>query len=499
MNTRTLSRLEAAHEPRVAQFGLTMLVMMLLGMHAAPQCGAAELHVGGASVSITPDRPVALSGQMHTRIARTVDSEVTATALALESRDGDQVLDQAILVSCDLVAIREGILDAVRDRVSKQLPDFDVKKLILNATHTHTAPVMREGAYELPADGIMQPKEFVEFLEERVANAVVSAWQSRKPGSVGWGLGHAAVAQNRRSVYADGRATMYGRTGAADFRGIEGYEDHGVEVLFFWAGKEKLFATAINVACPSQEVEGGSAINADLWHPVREALQAKYGKDLLVLGWTGAAGDQSPHLMYRKRAEERMRKLRGLSRLGELSHRIVAAWEEAYQGARQDIHTDAALVHKAQTIELPVRKVTDAELSEAKQKVAELAKNTRNRRRMLWEQAVVDRYQRQQAGQVKPYRMELHAIRIGDVAIATNDFELFTEFGIQMKARSPALQTFIIQLCGPGSYIPTARAARGGGYSAIVESNEVGSEGGQVLTDRTVDLLETLWPTAARP
>jgi hypothetical protein len=300
-------------------------------------------------------------------------------------------------------------------------------------------------------------------------------------------------------VYADGRATMYGRTGVADFRGIEGYEDHGVEVLFFWAGKEELFATAINVACPSQEVEGGSAINADLWHPVREALQAKYGKELLVLGWTGAAGDQSPHLMYRKRAEERMRKLRGLTRLEELSHRIVAAWEEAYQGARQDIHSDAALVHKAQTIELPVRIVTDAELSEAKQKVAELAKNTRNRRRMLWEQAVVDRYQRQQAGQVEPYRMELHAIRLGDVAIATNDFELFTEFGIQMKARSPALQTFIIQLCGPGSYIPTARAARGGGYSAIVESNEVGSEGGQVLTERTVDLLETLWSTAVRP
>ena len=46
-------------------------------------------------------------------------------------------------------------------------------------------------------------------------------------------------------------------------------------------------------------------------------------------------------------------------------------------------------------------------------------------------------------------------IRLGDVAIATNVFELFTEFGIQIKARSRALQTFIIQLSGPGSYVPT--------------------------------------------
>ena len=90
--------------------------------------------------------------------------------------------------------------------------------------------------------------------------------------------------------------------------------------------------------------------------------------------------------------------------------------------------------------------------------------------------------------------MDLHVLRLGDVAIATNDFELFTEFGIQMKARGRALQTFVIQLAGPGSYLPTAEAVRGGGYSAIVESNKVGPEGGQVLVDRTVEMINALWP-----
>src|SRR5438270_3059246 len=78
--------------------------------------------------------------------------------------------------------------------------------------------------------------------------------------------------------------------------------------------------------------------------------------------------------------------------------------------------------------------------------------------------------------------------------IAADPFELFTEFGIQTKARSRALQTFVIQLAGPGSYVPTGRAVRGGGYSAIVESNVVGPEGGQALTDRTVELVNSLWP-----
>jgi hypothetical protein len=287
---------------------------------------------------------------------------------------------------------------------------------------------------------------------------------------------------------------MYGPTERLDFRGIEGSEDQGVEVLCFWDGDGRLLATAINVACPAQEVEGRSAVNADFWHDVRESLRARHGKDLLVLGWTGAAGDQSPHLMYRKRAEERMRTLRGLTRLQELSRRIVAAWDEAYEGARKEQHTGAVLVHKVATIELPVRRVTETEAAEARAKVEALAKDPRNRRLVVWHGDVVQRYERQQAGTVEPFAMELHAIRLGDVAIAANPFELFTEFGIQMKARSRALQTFIIQLAGPGSYLPTARAVKGGGYSAIVESNLVGPEGGQVLTERTVELLNALWP-----
>lgn len=474
-------------------FPLAIALAGALSSILASCVDASELHIGGATISITPDQPVPLSGQMHTRIAHTVENEVTATALAIESREGDEVLDQAILVSCDLVAIRETVLTKVRERLQKQLPEFDVSKLIISATHTHTAPVMREEVYELPAEGIMQPSEYVKFLADRVAQAAAQAWQTRSPGSVGWGLGHAVVAQNRRSVYADKTAQMYGATSKASFRGIEGYEDHGVEVLCFWDDQQKLFATAINVACPSQEVEGRSAVNADFWHNVRQSLRAAHGEDLLVLGWTGAAGDQSPHLMYRKQAEERMRKLRGLTRLEELSRRIVVAWEEAYAGASLERHTDPVLVHRVQTIELPQRTVTDDEAVELRAKVAEMSSDPKKRRRMLWHQSAIDRYERQQAGEVQPYQMELHAIRLGDVAIATNDFELFTDFGIQIKARSQALQTFLIQLAGPGSYIPSERAALGGGYSAVVESNDVGAEGGQVLTEKTIEVVNALW------
>jgi hypothetical protein len=470
---------------------LFILTLTLIGL-ALEECSASELHVGAATVSITPDRPIALSGQMHTRISQRVRSPVTATALALEARDAGKD-DQAILVSCDLVAIDRAVIDRVRERLKTRLPGFNGRKLIISATHTHTAPVLEEGKYLIPKEGVMQPSEYSEFLSDRIAEAAASAWESRKPSRVGWGLGHAVIAQNRRAIYADGRAVMYGATDKPDFRGIEGSEDHGVDALFFWSPEGKLIATAINVACPSQEVEGESTIDADLWHEVREALQAKHGTDLAVLGWTGAAGDQSPHLMYRKQAEERMRKLRKLTRLQELSRRLVAAWEDAYEGARQEQNARAALAHRVETIELPVRLVTHEEYTATRKEIDNLSKDPRNQRLTTWHQEVVDRYERQKAGNVEPYKMELHAIRLGDVAITTNDFELFTEYGIQIKSRSPALQTFVIELCGPGSYLPTAEAVRGGGYSAIVTSSVVGPEGGRVLVDRTVDLINSLW------
>ena len=68
----------------------------------------------------------------------------------------------------------------------------------------------------------MRPKEYAAFLLDRVSAAITEAWQSRQPAKVGWGLGHAVVAYNRRSIYADGRAAMYGPMTTDDFRGMEG-------------------------------------------------------------------------------------------------------------------------------------------------------------------------------------------------------------------------------------------------------------------------------------
>lgn len=196
-----------------------------------------------------------------------------------------------------------------------------------------------------------------------------------------------------------------------------------------------------------------------------------------------------------------MRRLRGLSRLDEIARRIVRAVNDAYEVVQHKRHGNVALVHKVAKLNLPMRRVTPQEYQQAKAEVdkanTQMAEDpkaaVRVYRRMKWYEETVKRFERQQA-EPKPTRaMELHVLRIGDVAVCTNPFELYTEYGIRIKARSNAVQTFVVQLTGGGTYLATARAEQGGGYSAVAHSCLVGPEGGKMLVDRTVALINALW------
>src|SRR5688572_13593428 len=160
---------------------------------AAENAGrSGRLSFGWATESIVPPKPVAIAGQYHTRISGEVHDPITVTALAIETRDEKGVIDQAVCVSCDLVGIRAGMVANVRKLVGKSLPDLDAMKIVISATHTHTAPAITDAdetdlhpydfagswAYRIPAgqQNVMRPREYLEFLAQQIAAAVVRAW-----------------------------------------------------------------------------------------------------------------------------------------------------------------------------------------------------------------------------------------------------------------------------------------------------------------------------------
>lgn len=462
--------------------------------------------VGWSYADVTAPGSVILRGQFHARFSTHVNDPLTATALALEGQRPDGTPDQAIIVSCDRVNVPSFLVDRVRAELPALIPDFDPAKLLMSATHTHTATEIQDDIYPPPPDGVMKPSDCAELLIAALRDLVVAAWQDRQPGGVSWAYGHAVVGHNRRVQYAGGMARMYGKTDVPDFECIEGYEDHGVDCLFTWTPEGHLTGMVINLACPSQEVEGETYVSADFWHDAREAIRRRHGANLPILAQCSAAGDQSPHLLVHKAAEARMLELRGLTPRQEIGRRIANAVDEVLDLAATDIRHDVPLAHTVADVVLPVRQVTRAEYEEAQARLAEAEAivappedsfNYTRRYVMLRRYGkVMQRYESQAEEPVYP--TPVHALRVGDVAFATNPFELFLDFGLRMKARSRAVQTFVVQLTGTGSntmsgYLATARSVSAKSYGAEVADTRVGPEGGQVLVDRTLELINALW------
>ena len=120
------------------------------------------LRIGWAQTSITPDQPVNLFGMFNERISTHVEEPCMATALALESADGEQ----AIWLSCDLVGIIIDVVSDLRTAVAERLQGFAPDKLLVSCTHTHNAPNFRTGLFPPPPEGAMTPEEYRTFFLE---------------------------------------------------------------------------------------------------------------------------------------------------------------------------------------------------------------------------------------------------------------------------------------------------------------------------------------------
>ena len=203
--------------------------------------------------------------------------------------------------------------------------------------------------------------------------------------------------------------------------------------------------------------------------------------------------------------------------LEEKGRRIARAVEYVMDKAKRDIRSSVKFSHVVEDLALPAKKVTDAQAQEAREELAALRPDgnangssveLRARKpprsgqqggrpdtdRILalrWEK-ILKVYESQ--ADEPEFTMQLHVFRLGDIALATNPFELFLDFGLRIKALSKAEQTFVVQLaCGTGGYLPTVRALAGGGYGAAVTEGLVGPEGGDALVERSVELINAMW------
>ena len=480
-----------------------------------------QLLIGWAQTDITPDRPVYLPGQFYERISHYVHDRIMTTALALD--DGG---DQAVLVSLDMVGTPVSLLKRIREQLEGE-PGLDTNKISMHATHTHTslccdgetliakyeAVFGKELIARIPEpDNVMRTWEVMDFLTEKLTTLVLRAWRSRRLGGISFALDYASVAFNRRPVFSNGEAIMYGVCSREDFVRLEGSSDHMADMLYTWDADGMLTGVAVDIPCPSQVMELHSFLSADYWDPARSAIRERLG-NVFVLPMCGAAGDQNPLDLIRISRKNAAELARWSAQTGEVfrnfdmsleSHdigeRIADAVARGYRKARNRISFDTILRHMVVDMDLPIRTVTDEEYGKAAGRIenekalfsAAHPMETADMVPLFSDVGTVLRWQRQQ--QDIRYNFEMHVIRVGKSVIATNPFELFAEYGMRIKARSMAEQTFLVQLSNEkGGYLPTRAALEGGSYSSAAASTLCGPDGGDILVEQTLGKISELW------
>lgn len=479
------------------------------------------LHIGWAEADITPERPVCVAGQFPARLSEEILDPLKAVVLVLQSGG-----EQAVMVCCDAVSISDDLRDMVRSKAHRVNAEIDPAKIILNATHSHTAPENRlpdalSGSISGGGDGValdaMPISEYLEFASTCIADAISSAWKNRAPGGISYGSGFAVLGRNRRWVDRDGVAKMYGlnEQSAERFEHIEGYEDHSVNLLATYDLENNLTGIIFNAPMTAQETGGLFAISADIWCEARQELRRRFGEKLYIYTQVSAAGELTTKMLYDTATHLRMLKLKGRTARQEFAHRIANAVEDILPYLPQAIDNNPLFKHLVNTIDIPVNVLAESDVEDARREIAALQKiydaelkklednpSLKNEKRwyvpvtqafrsMNWHKGVITRYEHQKTHPTLP--AELHTIRLGDIVIATNPFEYYLDFGVQIKLRSPALQTFIVELAGPGTYVPSRRSTAGGGYGSVPASNRVGPEGGQFIADQTVTFIRSLW------
>lgn len=265
-------------------FPVICIFLLLTVLHPAwaGNKGVEGWKAGVARTNITPEENIWMGGYAsRTHVAEGKINDLWAKAIALEDVNGKQ----AVLISSDLIGFPKSVSDNICDRLEKEYK-LSRAQIILNSSHTHSGPVLREGLsdiYPMGPDDMDKVKEYSLWLENEIVRLAGKAMKSVKPANIYAANGVVRFQVNRRN---NSEKELSGQ------QELNGPNDFAVPVLKVTNRKGKLLAVVFGYACH------GTVLNGYEWsgdYPgfAQSELEKMYpGATALFL--QGAAGNQNP-------------------------------------------------------------------------------------------------------------------------------------------------------------------------------------------------------------
>jgi len=399
-----------------------------------------RIQAGTARSNITPPLGICMAGGFNLVRPRDVWNELYANALVLD--DG---LQQVAIVSVDVCAIDTPSYQDICAQIA-DLTGIPPQNVILTATHTHSGPATGDnldGIYEIDPD-------YDRLFRRKVASAVRLAQQRKRPVTLSIGRSeHRAFLFNRRLRKPDGSIVMnwvdlQWLTDAAAVHPtdpevlvlrLDDTAAHPLALVVNWANH--------NNAAPFD------VISADYAGVMADTLRAIYGREVGVLFLPGAAGDVNSWDHCRQDTDPK--------RYQRVGRSLAGAVLQA-QGSLTRLHVEQIGIAQ-RTLTIPERPYCPYDITiDGTFGPPEEAND-------FWD-AYRNAYERHKDQPLLTHEVNLTVLTLSDqMALCTCPAELFTEYGLAIKAQSGYPYTMVAELTnGLVGYVPTPEAFDEGGY-----------------------------------
>jgi hypothetical protein len=244
-----------------------------------------EWKVGLATVKITPEKPVTMSGYAsRTKPFEKVGQDLYVKVLVLEDRDGQR----GVIVTSDLLGFPAAVAEPICERLGKKI-GLKREQILLNSAHTHAGPTLSltAPAKDDPNSGeALRTVEYTRGLQDNVVDAVARASERLEPARLSWGGGVINFVMNRREFTPGG--VILGNN-------PRGLADRSVPVLRVDSADGKPLAVLFGAACHNTTLgPDNMQISGDYAGFAQSYVEAKHPK-VQAMFMLGCAGDANPY------------------------------------------------------------------------------------------------------------------------------------------------------------------------------------------------------------
>jgi hypothetical protein len=410
--------------------------------HKEPDMGT--FLAGAATMDITPSVGCHLVGYFTDRVADNVHDPLHARAIAL--RHGETTIG---LVVCDLIDLPVTVVQAAKTRIQERCGVVP-QNVLITATHTHTGPSI-VGALGTPTE-----EEYGRWVAPRMADAFALALKRLQPAQMAFSAGDCTgEVHNRRWHMKDGSVQMNpGHENANKVRPA-GPTDPEMPLMILRTPERKPIAVLANLGLHYVGSTAHTWISADYFAAFGRALQRCAGTEFVAVMANGCQGDIN-NLDFTRPPRTYPHPYFQIERVATVA--AGEAWKQWNRLREEDFRDDVALAARLAMVPFKARTPTAAELANARQTMSGEARPNDVEWAYARELVLL-------ADLPSEWEVPVHALRVGDLGLVGLHGEVFCEFGLEIKRRSPFAKTMVIGLSnGSAGYVATDKALDEGSY-----------------------------------